>query len=319
MRTKRLVSSMGLALAALGSIGASGVANAGPMLQIVDGAGNLRLASDPNAESIGDNGGTNYPFAGSAIPAPGAGLPTDLGGWPNNFPPPPGTYPPGFDLDTGLPPGAGNYGISGWDASYLRLTGLGGGSTSVTFQFMGKGDASDHNLFETSLDGGATWTSILGRGFDTQGTHGTCAAGAGPSTGPADIVCSPFNASFTLVLSANDLIGPNNDLLPFRFVNLTTPGIATNDGVGNISPDDPPYPSQGGYHLGCDPYLATGSYQNTCGNVYAGFTDRGFTAAGVGDHDYEDLIVRVSVPEPGSLFLLGSGLLGLAGVRRRKA
>jgi hypothetical protein len=36
------------------------------------------------------------------------------------------------------------------------------------------------------------------------------------------------------------------------------------------------------------------------------------------DHDYEDLVVRMSaVPEPGTLFLLGAGLLGMAGIRRK--
>jgi len=295
MKIKTLALAVGLAVAALGSIGASGVAQAAPILQIIGG----------NPESIGDNGGTSYPSAPAGTPVPGAGLPTDLGGWPNNFPSP-GTYPPGFALDTDLPPGLGNYGISGWDASYLKLIGLGTGTT-VTFQFMGKGDAVDRNLFQLFL--GGAWTTV----FDTQGSHGTCgASGSSPV-----IDCSPAGSSVSFMLAASDLFA--GDLIPFQFVNLTTPGTAINDGTNNISPEDPPYPSQGGYFLGCDPYLATGAYQDTCNAVYAGFTDRGFTAQGVGDHDYEDLIVRVSVPEPGSLLLVGAGLLGLAGLRHRKA
>src|SRR5690606_39902099 len=35
------------------------------------------------------------------------------------------------------------------------------------------------------------------------------------------------------------------------------------------------------------------------------------------DKDYNDMVIRVSVPEPGSLMLLGVGLLSLAGVHRR--
>lgn len=35
------------------------------------------------------------------------------------------------------------------------------------------------------------------------------------------------------------------------------------------------------------------------------------------DKDYNDMIIRVSVPEPGSLMLLGLGLLSLAGIHRR--
>ncbi len=300
--------------------GLAGTASATPMLQITANAANpatpdspnqtswtnvgaAQTAASPNAESIGDQGGTSYPFPGSNVStSPGAGLPTDQGGWPNNYPTP-GTYPPGFALDTGLPPGAGNYGISGWDASYLNLTESG----YVTFQYMGKGDATDRNLFQVWDSSVGGWKTV----FDTFDTHGTCAVGAGPSSGPTNVVCDPFpGSSYTQYFDAG--------LLAFQFVNLTTPGVAINDGSNNISPDDPPYPSHGGFFLGVDPYLATTAYQNSGQAVYAGFTDRGFTAEGIGDHDYEDLIVRVTVPEPGSIFLMGIGLVGMAVVIKRR-
>lgn len=253
----------------------TGTAQAAPEFQIVGIGGGTPSA---NAESIGDNGGTTYPSAPNAGAFNGAGLPTAQGSWPNNFPAP-GTNPPGFAIDTGLPPGGGKYGISGFDASYLRLTEPG----TVTFQFMGKGDATDRDQFQLFL--GGSWVPIWD---NKSASNGTCGA-AGVST-PV-ITCSFAGSSVSYNFPAG--------YIPFRFVNLTTPpggAIATNDGTtGNPSPDKPPYPSGPGYFLGVDPYLATGQYDTTGQVVYAGFTDRGFTAAGVGDHDYEDLIVRMSV------------------------
>lgn len=248
-------------------LGATSSAQAAPQFQIV-GVGGV---APTNAESIGDAGGTSYPSVVNAGAVPGAGMPTINGGWPTAA---------SFGIDDtnpwGCTPGVDCYvGISGYDASYLRLTEPG----RVTFQFMGKGDATDHNLFQVYLNG--AWTTV----WDNQSaSNGTC----GASGNPPAIICSTVGSSVGFNFPAG--------YIPFRFVNLTTPGTATNDGTGgNISPDKPPYPSTGGFFLGVDPYQATGQYDTTGQAVYAGFTDRGFTAPGVGDHDYEDLIVRMSV------------------------
>ncbi len=201
-------------------------------------------------------------------------MPTIRGGWPNAA---------SFDEDHTNPWGCTPtvdcwIGISGYDASYLRLTEPG----RVTFQFMGKGDASDNNQFQLYMNG--AWVTV----WDNQSaSNGTC----GASGNPPAIDCSTDGSTVSFNIQAG--------YIPFRFVNLTTPtggAIATNDGTGgNPSPDKPPYPSGPGFFLGMDPYQATGQYDTTGQVVYAGFTDRGFTAPGSGDHDYEDLVVRMSV------------------------
>lgn len=275
MNMKTLTLAVGLAV---GSIGVAGVAHAVPMLQIVsNAAGDPALAA--NQEAIGDPGGSVYPAAPSVPPGPG--LPTELGGWPSspNFAPDSMGY-------TG-PGGAPAYGITGYDGSYLNLTQAG----NVTFQFMGKGDATDTNLFQLYL--GGSWVTL----FNNQ-TSDTC--GASGSATPS-IVCSNPGSSVTQYLSAG--------LIPFQFVNMTNPATATNDGTNNPKDIAP------GFFLGMDPYLASVQYDTSGTAAYAGFTDR----PPPGDHDYEDLVVRMTVPEPGSIFLLGAGLIGLAGLRRRKA
>ena len=297
MEIKKLALSVGLAVAALGSVSA---AQAVPMLQIVDGAGGLAaqppLPPSPpypgNAEAIGDPGGTLYTNGPTPGASAGPGMPTDLGGWPNTTPP--AGYPPGFAPD----PSFNNaYGISGWDASYLNLT----QDSNVTFQFMGKGNATNHNVFQVDLGAGfvTIWDS-WGDGVRAP-LNGTCGM-----SGPTSPDCSFPGSQVTKFFTAG--------LIPFQFINLDTLDAAINDGTNNPSPDKT---NHAGYFLGMDPYLASGAFDNTGRVTYAGFTDMPVGTGG--DHDYEDLIVRMSVPEPGSIFLLGAGLLGLSGMRKRKA
>lgn len=169
-------------------------------------------------------------------------------------------------------------GTSGWHMSYLWLT----EAANVNFfYYVGSGDALNHNQFQ--IFDGSAWQTV----FDTY--------------------TSALGASATYALAAG--------WVPFRYlasIGQSYERYVTNDGSGgNPDPnDDAP-----GYFLGCDPYQVSGPWTNTCATAYIGLTDRPERSAP--DHDYQDLGVRISVPEPGSLALVGVGLLGLAGLRRR--
>ncbi|MEJ2565581.1 MAG: PEP-CTERM sorting domain-containing protein [Gammaproteobacteria bacterium] len=298
-----------IAAAAALSLGVAGTANAVPMLNIVDSSGalqtttfdssNSNIALNPEAEAIGDPGGTDYANGPTANASPGPGLPTATGNWPNasSF---------GMDAGGGLAPAYPTgctvgvdcaMGISGYDESYLKLDTPG----KVTFQFMGRGDASLTDLFQMSFDGGTTWNDV----FNNHGSNGTC----GVNGTTPDCPFAGSQVTYDLQIGAGL---DSNGLIAFRFLNTSTGDVATNDGSNN------PPDNFARYFTGIDPYLTSNRYDNTGRAAYVGFTDLPCTAGGACDHDYEDLVVRVStVPEPGTIFLLGAGLLGV-GVGRRK-
>lgn len=238
---------------------------------------------------VGDAGGSVYPWPGG--PGPGAGTPstTTIGApWPNA---------PGFAPD----PTFGNaMGTSGWDTSYLWLS----HSASVTFQFMGGGNSSLANQF---------WVNGVQIFQDPPSNNATdpCAVTPNGATAPT---CTPGVNQFTIPIT----VAAGGGYVPFMFV-TGTGATSINDGINN-PPDDSGLP---GYMLSADPYLAPGPYSclqansEWCNAVYASLSD--LPRTGGGDHDYSDMSVRITVPEPGSLFLLGAGLIGFAGVRRRKA
>ncbi len=267
-------------LGAVVAMGAAGVANASALLQIVGATAN-------NQEVIGDPGGTAYPYAGG--PGPGAGVPSSA------WTPPPG---PGFAPD----PSFGNVlGTSGYHSSYLNLT----ESANVTFQFMGGGNSSLQNHFW--LNPGTGYIDLF------QDSHGgvtnPCPVLPGATAPTCDkLVGGPLGQNqYTFFLSAG--------LIAFQFITGAPNNvILDNLGVGNGNPDPHDLTKNlPGYFLGVDPYLATGQFDTSGRVVYAGLSD----LPASGDHDFQDMGVRVSVPEPGSIFLIGIGMVGLAFGRRK--
>jgi hypothetical protein len=166
---------------------------------------------------------------------------------------------------------------------------------------MGRGDAALVNSFWLDTDQNGSYDTELFRNNKT-----TACAMFGGTVPVCDVLAGGINAGqneYSFFLHAG--------LIPFMY--RTGEGVdLENDTTGNGNPD----PNSGnlpGYFLGIDPYRTGGPFATEGKYAYAGLSD----LPASGDHDYQDMGVRISVPEPASLALVALALGGLAWMRRR--
>jgi len=177
-------------------------------------------------------------------------------------------------------------GTEGYAGMYLELLDNSPGAPateSVTFTMLGHGDSTFNNEFR--LFANQSDLATRSNPFFTWTQGGTA-----------------IGTTATVNL-------PVNTLLPFLFTaNLTGPSVG-NNGSDNQVPCD---------GANCSPAFGVFDVSQTALNqgrtFWLGFSDGGAPT----DYDQQDLVIRASVPEPGSLLLLTTASLLLGALRRRE-
>jgi hypothetical protein len=195
----------------------------------------------------------------------------------------------------GLPLNLSGYTSESWAAGTPHLVAgpnlMAGGAGNYAFTYLGKGNATNHDTITITVPGGATvhfdntttplftTANLLATGAgEITFTYTDITTGAAISDSPS-VATNTFNASYLLGIAGST-----------NCTDTTDPNVSGCNGLG--SP------------------LTSG------GVAYVGLSDLPWN--NVGDHDYQDLGVRVAAPEPITLSVLGVGLVGLLAARKRR-
>ena len=198
----------------------------------------------------------------------------------------------------GLPLGLTGYTTQSWLAgtppSAQLVDGpnlMAGGAGDYTFTFLGKGDAAHHDIVDITMPGGATGSFDNFDGlFSSLTLH---------ATGAGEIQFTFQDLTDGAVISSSPS-SANNNFAASYFL-----GVA---GSSHCIDDTDP-------HVTCDGIAD--ALTGPSGTAFIGLSDDPWNGP-AGDHDFQDLGLRVTTPEPVSLALLGSALAGLGFVRRRR-
>jgi hypothetical protein len=118
-------------------------------------------------------------------------------------------------------------------------------------------------------------------------------------------------------------IGTSATLLSGVTAGNTIAFFIDNTTTGSIFSSDPALSSDRTNHVYATPYSDTGS-ETALGipaGLFLGFEDLDRAQSSDWDYNDDEIVVTgvsIATPEPGSLVMLGSGLIGLVGLRRRK-